>query len=251
MEHPGQPHTLNVPALRAAARGGSVFGSFHSTGEGGDALAAAAAGRAFTPAGQRATRFSPGAKPGGASRDGASSAPTSTAQLDGDDEVELLFSATDGPVDFDARWQHSLERASANVALRSSMDASGRAATAAAAAAAGAEGASGAAADTWTAEELQRRLSPSGGDASGAAAMASEALVRKLVRSVTTSRAAAAGAGSERDLLGRLTEAQARWVAAWPPPGQQGRQAGSEQAPLPLSKCARCLIARAACQPAD
>ena len=234
MEHPGQPHTLNVPALRAAARGGSVFGSFHSTGEGGDALAAAAAGRAFTPAGQRATRFSPGSKPGGASRDGASSAPTSTAQLDGDDEVELLFSATDGPADFDARWQHSLERA--NVALRSSMDASGRAATAAAA---GAEGASGAAADTWTAEELQRRLSPSGGDASGAAAMASEALVRKVVRSVTTSRAAAAGAGSERDLLGRLTEAQARWVAAWPPPGQQGRQAVSRRP-------SRCPNARAA-----
>lgn len=104
-------HTLNLPALQAAARGGggSLRGSFYdappaTTAEVAAAAAAAAVGLALgavpaVPAGPRGPPTEGG----------------STVLVDGEeDEVELLFSRGEGgeeaPIEFDTRWQHSLDR---------------------------------------------------------------------------------------------------------------------------------------------
>ncbi|KAL4430847.1 hypothetical protein ABPG75_006103 [Micractinium tetrahymenae] len=211
---------LNVSTLQTAARAnGSLRGSFYDPNASAADVAAAAAGTAAAAAVKRALAAGAGSfrQGGGGFRQGNGSfrqgggsfrQPTdggSTAGADAEEEeVELLFSQGQAGADLDALFSSSsMARAPA---------APGAAAKPASAGSArGSEGEAGARGaderltdgltDGLTADEAQQQLAATAG---AAASQAAAALVRRQINRATTSRAAAAGVGSTRDLLGRL-----------------------------------------------
>lgn len=198
---------LNVAALRAAAKG-NHGDSFYDPVSAADAAAAAAAAAVLgtSPGSQQGAGHSRRSVrlPGSAADvagDALAPPPSYTATslvLDGEEEVEMLFDrlgsgdGETGEADFEVKWRHSLEGVE-RVAGHSPP------------------GEPAAEETAWTAEALQRQLAAASADGAPAS-QAAAALVRRQASGVAASRAAAAGAGSARDLLGRL-HTPIRWAA--------------------------------------
>lgn len=224
----GPAHTLNVSTLQAAARAnGSLRGSFYDPNASAADVAAAAASTAAAAAVKRALSGGAGSfrqggssfrKGGGSFRQAADGGSTAGADAE-EEEVELLFSQGDGATDLDALFHGS---------GRSHADApNGAAAPPSANGSAGradARGEQERASDDVTADEAQQQLAASAG---AAASQAAAALVRRQITQATASRAAAAGAGSTRDLLGRLQGSSGRQAGSCTPPCQAVGEAWS------------------------